>query len=43
MGTKRLVTLGKTAKDNEQDFSAEVVDAVFKDFYVHDLLIKVIC
>ena len=30
--------LRKTAKDNEQDFSAEVVDAVFRDFYVDDLL-----
>lgn len=28
----------KTAKDNEQDFSSEVIDAVFKDFYVDDLL-----
>ena len=30
--------LRKTAKDNEQDFSAEVVNAVFRDFYVDDLL-----
>ena len=30
--------LRKTAKDNEQDFSAEVVDAIFKDFYVDGLL-----
>ena len=30
--------LRKTAKDNEQDFSAEVVDDVFRDFYVDDLL-----
>ena len=30
--------LRKTAKDNEQDFSSEVIDAVFKDFYVDDLL-----
>ncbi|XP_015754719.1 PREDICTED: uncharacterized protein LOC107334302 [Acropora digitifera] len=30
--------LRKTAKGNEQDFSAEVVDAVFRDFYVDDLL-----
>lgn len=29
--------LRKTAKDNEQDFSAEVVNAVFRDFYVDDL------
>lgn len=32
------MSLRKTAKDNEQDFSAEVVDAVFKDFYMDDLL-----
>ena len=30
--------LRKTAKDNDQDFSPEVADAVFKDFYVDDLL-----
>ena len=30
--------LRKTTKDNEQDFSAGVVDAVVKDFYVGDLL-----
>ena len=30
--------LRKAAKDNEQDFSAEVVDAVFRYFYVDDLL-----
>lgn len=30
--------LSKKAKGNEQHFSAEVVDAVFKDFYVDDLL-----
>ena len=30
--------LRKTAKDNEQDFSGEVVDAVFRDCYVDDLL-----
>ena len=30
--------LRKTAQDNKQDFSQEVVDAVFRDFYVDDLL-----
>ena len=30
--------LGKTAKDNERDFSPEIIDAVSKDFYVDDLL-----
>lgn len=30
--------LRKTAKDNQQDFVLEVVDAVFKDFCVEDLL-----
>ena len=30
--------LRKTTKDNEQNFSTEVVDAVFRDFYVDDLL-----
>ena len=30
--------LRKTAKDNEQNFSKEAVDAVFRDFYVDDLL-----
>ena len=30
--------LRKTAKDNQRDFPPEVVDAVFKDFYVDDLL-----
>ncbi|XP_068712838.1 uncharacterized protein [Montipora foliosa] len=30
--------LRKTAKDNEQDFLAEVVNPVFRDFYVDDLL-----
>ena len=30
--------LRKTSKDNGQDFSAVVVEAVFKDFYVDDLL-----
>ena len=29
--------LRKTAKDNEQEFSQEAVDAVFRDFYVDDL------
>lgn len=29
---------GKTAKDNKRDFPPEVVDAVFKDFCVDDLL-----
>ena len=35
--------LRKTAKDNEQDLSAQVVDAVFKDFYVDDLLKSFAC
>ena len=30
--------LRKTADDNKQDFSREAVDAVFRDFYVDDLL-----
>jgi len=30
--------LRKTAQDSKQDFSQEVVDAVFRDFYVDDLL-----
>ena len=30
--------LRKTAKDNQQDFLPEVVEAVFKDFYADDLL-----
>ena len=30
--------LRKTAQDNKKDFSREVVDAVFRDFYVDDLL-----
>ena len=30
--------LSKTAKDNQEDFPPEVVEAVFKDFYADDLL-----
>lgn len=30
--------LRKTAKNNEQEFSQEAVDAVSRDFYVDDLL-----
>ena len=36
-------TLRRTAKDNERDFPPEVVDAVFKDFYVDDLLKSFAC
>ena len=30
--------LRRTAKDNEDDFAPETIDAVYKDFYVDDLL-----